>query len=163
MHLCKTTFWWDGNINGNLVSHEAGTHVSTDGLRDIVDDDSICLQKVIEYRTVPRSERPRCACSLAIFSCPYRSRKDSSAPLFVPYLCREQEYIVYARAPMAQPAIRKRPPTLDVTVNNDPSILRTSRPRSHNLAACTRLGELTMEAQAQLDNVQGWLRNQNRP
>lgn len=64
---------------------------------------------------------------------------------------------------MAQPAMGKCPPTPDVIVNTDPSMLRTYRPRPHSLARCTRLGELALQAQAQLDNMQRWLHNQNQP
>lgn len=64
---------------------------------------------------------------------------------------------------MAQPVMEKRPPFPDVIVNNDPSVLRTYRPRLQSLARCTRLRDLTLQAQAQLDNMQRWFRNQNQP
>lgn len=57
----------------------------------------------------------------------------------------------------------KFPPTSAIIVNKDPSRLRIFRLRSHSLARSTRLGELSIKAQAQLDNAQRWLRSQYQP
>lgn len=66
-----------------------------------------------------------------------------------------------SRLQMASQAVGE-PPNLDV-ITKGLGIPSSPRPRSHNLACSTRMADLSVQAQAQLECFHAWLHKRKQP